>query len=702
LICAIATSCVLIATMATGRVFGFGWLERWEMRSRDFFVIHGRKNPPDPGLVFLGIDNDSVSIEEVDLDSLFVDVPRDSADFRALALISRQWPWPREVYALLLEKLRAAGARVVVFDLIFPKPSPDDETFRAALDRHRDHVVIGSNFVPQTLPGGMGGWEQTLPAQTLVPQTQPLDPRVAFVNFWPDEVDEKIRRARFRMTAERLRQFPVTADSEVFLSLAGRAVIQTGGGGLVPAERDADWLFRYTAPPGEGFRPLSAYQVFVPKYWQANFGDGERVRDKIVVVGPSGNWQHDEHETPFGRMPGPEIHLNAINALLQQAFLTETPLWVDLLFITLGGGAAWLVSLRPPKPALQILRGVGGNVMGFLLAFGAFNFFDIYVAVVAPLLAYSLSGGACFVYEFIVERFEKARTRRMLERYVSKDVVHELLDNRLSLLHALGGARRSITVLFSDLRGFTTLTESADAVQLVTQLNQYFDQMVRTVFANSGTLDKFIGDGLMAHWGSIVSGGGQSDACGAVRTALQMRAALAKLNAEWKVRGWTSLQFGIGINSGEAIVGNLGCEEKMEVSVIGDPVNLASRIEGATKQYGVDLLIGESVAALIGEAFVLRTVDLLQVKGKSRPVGVFTVLHERDPNAAPAEWLGIYEEAVSHYRRREFRETVRLCEAAARLRPNDRLIEEYRQRGENYTAQPPGPEWTGVSVMTQK
>ncbi len=705
LISAIATACVLVATFATGRVFGFGWLERWEMRARDFLVIHGRRNPPDPRLVFLGIDNESVSIEEVDLNSTepgwaFADVPRESADFHALTLMSRQWPWPREIYALMLDKLRAAGARVVVFDLLFPKPSENDDAFRAALDRHRGHVIIGSNFVQETL--GAEGWEHTIPAPSLVPQTQPLDPRVAFVNFWPDEADEKIRRARFRMTAEKLRRWRVKADSEVFISLAARAVTQAGWGELVPPQTDAEWLFRYTAPAGEGFRPFSAYQVFVPKFWQANFGNGERVRDSIVVIGPSGNWTHDEHDTPFGLMPGPEIHLNSMNALLHRAFLRETPLWVDLLLVLLSGATAWLLSLQTPRPALQILRGVSGNVVYGLLALGAYNYLDLYLPVVTPLLAYNLSGGACFIYEFILERLDKARTRRMLERYVSKDVVHELLDNRESLLHSLVGSRRSITILFSDLRGFTTLTESADAAQLVAQLNQYFDQMVQTVFANAGTLDKFIGDGLMAHWGSIVSEGGESDACHAVKTALQMRAALAQLNVEWKARGWPVLEFGIGINSGEAIVGNLGCEQKMEVSVIGDPVNLASRIEGATKQYRVDLLIGEPVADLLGDAFVLRTVDQLRVKGKTKPVGVFTVLGERDPNVPLPEWLTLYEDAVSHYLRREFSEAVRLCEIAGRLRPNDRLIEQYLHRSEEYLAQPPGPEWSGVFVMTQK
>jgi adenylate cyclase len=696
LICSACTALVLVAELCGKLGYGFSPLVRWELRFRNVLTIEGRKSPPDPRLIFLAIDNESVSIEKIDLDSLFARVPHESADYRALTLMAGQWPWPREVYGLALDKLFAAGASVVVFDLLFPKPSGNDAPFRAALDRHRDRVVVGSNFVALTDTHAANAWEHTVPADELIPQTTPLDQRVAYTNFFADEVDETIRRARFR-----LRTGPGASD-EIILSLAARAVTQAGLGHLVPPPAQSERLFRYAAPPGFGFRPVSIYQLFVPKYWQANFGNGERLRGKIVVIGPSGNWQHDEHETPFGKMPGPELHLNAINALLHQAFLFETPLWVDALLVLLAGFVAWLVSLFTARPALQIVRGLVATGAVVVLAFGAYNYLSVCSAVIAPLLALNLSGGSCFVYEYIREQLDKARTRRTLERYVSKDVVRELLDNRESVLHSLVGARKAITVLFSDLRGFTTLTESADAASLVEQLNEYFNRMVRIVFANSGTLDKFIGDGLMAHWGSIVSKGEVADACAAVRTALEMRAALARLNEEWQPRDRIKLDFGIGINSGEAIVGNLGCDEKMEVSVIGDPVNLAARIEGATKEYRTDLLIGEQVAQLVRNAFVLRSVDLLLVKGKTKPVEVFTVLEERHADTQEPEWLRAYETGTRLYRQREFAEAARHFREAAALKPGDWLAEEYLRRAESYVATPPAPDWDGVYVMTRK
>lgn len=687
---------------ASGR--GFTLLARWEVGYRNFVVREGQRAPADPRLMFLAIDDASVSIDDLDLASLYARVPRGSPDFRALELMSRQWPWSRETYALILDKLFAAGAEVVALDLLFPKPAAEpagDAAFRAALERHGARVILGSNFVPQTLAAGEG-WAHALPTDDLVPQTEPLDPRVAYVNFWPDEVDHVVRRASYRLTAASLHGQPAPPGAEVFTSLAARAVMLAGKGDRVPPGSSVERLLRFTGGAGEIYRPISVYQLFVPRYWQANFGNGEWLKGRIIVLGAYGNWQHDEHPTPFGPMPGPELHLNSINALLQQAFLRETPLWADCLLIAVAGLAAWVISLFTARPALQILRALTATGAGVLLSFGAYNYFDLHTAAIAPLLALNLGCAACFVFEFVGERVERARVRHFLERYVSKNVVHELLDNRDSLLHSLEGAHKRVTVLFSDLRGFTAMTEGADAVQLVRQLNEYFNAMVRIVFSNSGTLDKFIGDGLMAHWGSIVAEQPEIEACRAVRTALRMRMALRRLNDDWAERGWSRFEFGVGINSGEAIVGNLGCEEKMEVSVIGDCVNLASRIEGVTKDFHVDLLIGEEVAKLVREHFVLRSVDCVRVVGRTRAIQIFTVLDERVAGRADPAWLPLYEEGVALHRRGEFAAAVLCLDEADRLLPGDWLIGEYLRRSRRFLAEPPGPDWTGVHVMAHK
>ena len=290
--------------------------------------------------------------------------------------------------------------------------------------------------------------------------------------------------------------------------------------------------------------------------------------------------------------------------------------------------------------------------------------------------------------------------RRTFERYVSKDIVRELLDNPQTYLNSLGGLRKEITVLFSDVRSFTTLTESADAHALVSQLNEYFEAMVAIVFANHGTLDKFIGDAVMAHWGSIVTEGATVDAARAITTVLQMRGALTTLNTKWRQRGMPEMRVGFGVNHGEAIVGNLGCEARMEVTVIGDAVNLGSRLEGVTKKFNIDLCIGEKAAALVRDQFRLRSVDLLIVKGKTRPVEIFTVLGKLDTPEPP--WLARHEEATKLYRAGNFAEAEKLWREVLAEEPGDGIAETFIDRCLELQAHPPAAPWTGAYEMKSK
>jgi adenylate cyclase len=252
------------------------------------------------------------------------------------------------------------------------------------------------------------------------------------------------------------------------------------------------------------------------------------------------------------------------------------------------------------------------------------------------------------------------------------------------------------------VRGFTTMTEGADPTKLVTQLNEYFKEMVGIVFAEHGSLDKFIGDAVMALWGSITTEGVEKDAQHAVASALAMKKALAQLNINWEQRGMKELAFGIGINHGDVIVGNLGSEEKMEVSVIGDAVNLASRLEGLTKEYKLDLLIGEAMAPLVQSRFITRTVGSVQVKGKTIPVRIFTVLGDKSAGDRPPSWLPRYEEAIQLYRTRKFAEGEEIFLECVRAAPDDHLSKLYLDECRELIAHPPGLDWNTVVIMKSK
>src|SRR5207247_2824436 len=213
-----------------------------------------------------------------------------------------------------------------------------------------------------------------------------------------------------------------------------------------------------------------------------------------------------------------------------------------------------------------------------------------------------------------------------------------------------------VTILFSDLIGFTTLAEKADPEALVAQLNEALTPMTSVIFNNGGTLDKFIGDAIMAVWGNVRSLGTAQDAKNTARAALAMRQELAQLNQKWRSEGRMGLGMGIGINQGEVIVGNIGSQERMDPTAVGDSVNLASRLEGLTRIYGVDILVGATAAELVREEFHLRSVARVQVKGKTIPVDAFTFIGARneDVDSQLLKWLEVYEEGLEKFRGRDF------------------------------------------------
>ncbi len=231
--------------------------------------------------------------------------------------------------------------------------------------------------------------------------------------------------------------------------------------------------------------------------------------------------------------------------------------------------------------------------------------------------------------------------------------------------------------------------------------------MVPHVFDNAGTLDKFIGDAIMAVWGNVSSHGTASDAKSAVRTALGMRTSLRKLNERWRAEGKRELGFGVGINHGDAVVGNIGSyepHERLDPTVIGDAVNLASRLEALTRIYGVDILLGEAVSDLVRDDFYLRTVARAQVKGKTEPVDIFTLIGARSDDVDPEflKWLEVYEEAIAKFRRRDFKDAKILFSHFLEFYPDDSLGKIYLASALEYEQAPPDEAWNAVEVFKKK
>ena len=587
---------------------------------RDAIARAGRTTSPNPDLVFLAIDAASVfSLDANDIDQVYGLAGDDSADARSLRLMSKGFPWSREIYALVLDKLLQAKARAVIFDLNFPTPTMTDAPFRDALDRYADRVVVGSNFnfLDRSL---------ARPCETLIPQTSPTDSRVGFANFWPDE-DGVMRHAQYRVTFDQIRNTPSSeSGSERFVSLTGAALIKAGLERDVPNDLEPH-AFRFTAGPRQGFPAHSLYEIFLPSFWLQNYRSGEFFRDKIVIIGAEGSWQHDEHPTPFGEMPGPELHLNALNAAIHHEFIRELPPIANLACIAVAGFVAVMIALifRSLWVRLMLVLLVGHA--SILMSLYGYNRLAIYLPMIAPLTAFGLSTLFGLICDFATERIEKMRVRRVLERYVSRDVVHELVDHPNVYRDSLGGVTKPVAILFSDIRSYSIVTARSSPQTLVAQLNEYFSAMVECVFQNGGTLDKFIGDALMASWGSLDSSGAKQDAIASVRAAMLMRERLRALNQTWKQRGWPTLRVGMAINYGDVVVGNIGSPQRMEFTLIGDAVNVSWKLQELTKTTSADLIVSESVAALVADAFELHSLGAGAVDDSHQPCEIFTVVN---------------------------------------------------------------------------
>jgi adenylate cyclase len=391
-------------------------------------------------------------------------------------------------------------------------------------------------------------------------------------------------------------------------------------------------------------------------------------------------------------------------AAMNHEFLRPTPAKAGLALVGAAGLAAWLLVAFLRRPLLCF----GTLVLITAAYLGAARFcYDgtgLLLLTIPVLSVLVLSGVFSLGFEYALERLEKLRTRRTLERYVSKNLVKEVLENPDSYYSSLRGVRVPATILFSDLIGFTTLSEKADPEALVAQLNEYLSRMTSVVFRNGGTLDKFIGDAIMAVWGNVRSFGMAQDAKDCVRAALAMRQELRQLNQKWREEGRMGLGMGIGINQGEVIVGNIGSHERMDPTVIGDSVNLASRLEGLTRIYGVDILVGASAAELARDEVYLRSVARVQVKGKSIPVDIFTFVGARDEEVDPEflKWLDTYEEGLEKFRARDFTEAKILFSRFLEFYPDDLLAKMYVDRALAYEQAPPDEAWAAVEVFEKK
>ena len=415
---------------------------------------------------------------------------------------------------------------------------------------------------------------------------------------------------------------------------------------------------------------------------------------KIFYGGLTATGTHDFNPMPFSpRYPMVGLHVNAANTMLTRQFIRTLPGWAELLIVM---GFTLLVACLSLR-----LHPVAGTGLAVLLA-GAYVWFaqsafsraGLFVPVMTPLVSAAAVYLVIVLRNFMREQREKKKIRSAFSTYMTPAVVNQVLKNPDML--RLGGERRTMSVFFSDLSGFTSISERSSPEELVALLNEYLESMTKIIFSNEGTLDKYQGDGIMAFWNAPIYEDDHAYLC--CCAALESVDHLENvLKPKWSSEGRPVLDVRIGINTGPMIVGNMGSDTRMDYTVMGDAVNLGSRLEPANKEYGTRIMMSEYTRELVAGRIMDRELDIVRVKGKKKPVRVYEVLCRSGESSPEQEELWkLYSEGLSHYRERRWQEGIKAFSAALAIDGNDRPSSTYLQRSREYLTNPPPQDWDGT------
>ena len=623
-----------------------------------------------------------------------------------------RWPLPRDTYCPVLAFLRQAGAKAVVFDVQFSEPDVEfDEAFAQCLSDNGKAVLAwqcqGDEVAapPWTLP-------LRAPATVRAEDCKPLAPMPVLaaaargggrVDMQPDS--DGVLRAIAPLVA-------VPGDPEAAMPTLGRAALalestpsvsagrlRVGGHALRLGE-DGKLLLRWRGEPAAeySFKAVHAAGQLL--------ADGKPAvlplapfRDRIVLIAASAAATFEMRVTPVREADlGAHAHIALIDALQSGLGAWRWPeawdLWAAALLALLGAA----LTVLPPRLWQQFL-GAFALLAGWLgWVVWQYRSATVWVGLVTPTLAVLVAAGLGTLLNYALEGRERARIRHAFTHYLAPEFV-ELLVRDPSRLR-LGGERREITAFFSDIQGFTTISEKLDPAVLVALLNECLSAMTEIILSEGGIIDKYIGDAIVAIFGAPLD---QPDhATRAVRAALRCQAKLVELRVGWAARGLPELRMRIGLNSGVAVVGNMGSQQRFDYTMMGDTVNLAARLEGAASVYGVFILVGEETLRRAADGAVLRELDWLQVKGKKQPVAVATPLAMRPASDEVSALAAAAAEALAAYRRRDFAGACAQFSAILARWPGDAAAEVFLARATAFAREPPPPEWRGVHELTSK
>ncbi len=676
----------------------------------------------------------------------------DDASLSAMDNYAGRWPWPRFVYADLLEFLAMANPKGIMFDTTFT----EKHTFNAD-----DGETI--NQADQELVNAVASYPSVYQAVRFVFDSLAADEsqNVTLNKALPTGVEQRFSIQHRQLYEDSLKikvdGLQAPANNNYYLPFP-ELLNAAQGIGVVEVQADKDSVYRRARLfhnyqdlffPGLSITALIDQQqpkvierignfitldetripvdneekVLINYYGKFNtysfsgiiaslaniqagnleslLIDPAEFDNKYVFIGASASGLNDLKNTPIdARLPGVMIHASIASNVLNDEFLTPPNAPISYTLII-------LFSLTTVLCVLFIKQAVLKNGIPLAIAIGymAFTYFmfeqNVVFELVAPLTALALSWVVSFSALVLMEGREKRKFKKMMSQYLSPAVLRTAVDNHEEFVKAEVGSQENLSILFSDIRNFTNLSEKLQAEQVVEILNYYFSSMTDSIFHYEGTIDKFIGDAIMAFWGAPIKTADHAEK--ATRSAIDMVRRLEEVNQWLIAKNLEPIAIGIGIHTGDAILGNIGSENKLDYTIIGDNVNLASRIEGLTKHYGTTILITEDTYSQLVNPIPCFVADLVAVKGKKKPIKVFQpLILPEDPDediVAKAHALQkINETMFEHYLKQEWQQAL----AELTQLPKDPLHNNFRQRCRANLNKPTLENWDGVHTMTSK
>jgi len=704
-------------------------LESFRLRVFDYYqVLHPRPKGPLP-----------VTIVDIDEPSL-----------QALG----QWPWPRTRLAELVRRISKLGGVAIGFDILFAEPdrmSPaslakslntldkttkerlrqlpsNDQVFSTIIKRSR--VVLGQSGYHKKLKIADG---KKAPRTSFA--TLGKDPTPYLITFpglrqnIPELEQAALGRGLFTIRPERdgiIRRVPVVMKAQGILvpSLSSELLrVATGsnailiktddagiksvvlGGVEIPTDQNAQLWIHFNAHDRD--RYVSAKDILDGSV------DRRKLAGKLILVGTSAIGLFDIKTTPIdSAIPGVEVHAQALETIISKSFLTR-PNYAIATEIALAILVGLVIIILVPITSVLTVLFLGGTIAAALVAMSWYLFIQhsMLIDVAYPLLSSLVIFLLLVFINYFREEVERSKVRNAFSQYLSPDLVEQLAENPEKLV--LGGETRELTILFSDVRGFTTISETykSDPQGLTHLINRLLTPLSNAVMDTSGTIDKYMGDNIMAFWNAPLDNEHHArDAC---TSALSMLVRLEKLNVTRKQEAtdamipYLPLEVGIGINTGECVVGNIGSDMRFDYSVLGDSVNLAARLEGQTKSYGVSIIIGSSTAEQVKDDFAVLELDAIRVKGKTEPEVVFTVLGKTsDPENET--YIQLDKEVTNMlllYRGKKWAQalkSLKKCRTIAVDLQLEEFFDIYLERIKAFKKTPPPKDWDGVWTMTTK